>query len=152
MKVEHTLASGPFMEVVHVLGDDVHVKHLLQPGQSTVSFVGLGRDNLPTSLVVEFQHQARIGIEAFGRGHLLHPVAFPQPVCTPERGDARLRAHASASEDHEFGLLFCHAGKLRAKPGPGPPYLAADERKAIHRVRPGSHLLAESETAKSGNH
>ena len=113
MKVKHVLTSGTFMKVIHVLGDNVHVKHLLQTGQHEVSFVGLSRNNLPTPLVVEFQHQARIGIEAFGRGHLLHPVAFPQPVHTPERGDARLRAHASASEDHEFGLLFCHARKLR---------------------------------------
>ena len=51
--MEHFLASCPFVKVVHILGDDVHVKHLLQPGQHEVSFVGLGRDNLPTSLVVK---------------------------------------------------------------------------------------------------
>ena len=51
MKVEHTLASLTLMEVVHVLGDNVNVKHPLQQGQRAVSFVGLGCDNLPTSLV-----------------------------------------------------------------------------------------------------
>ena len=97
------------MEVVHVLGDNVHVKHSLQPGQSTVSFVGLGRDDFATSLVVELQHQARVGFEALRRSHLLHPVAFPKSVCAAECRNARFRAHACAGEDHELGFRFVMA-------------------------------------------
>ena len=44
MKVKHVLTSGPFMQIVYVLGDNVHV-NLLQPGQRAVPFVGLSRDH-----------------------------------------------------------------------------------------------------------
>jgi hypothetical protein len=64
VKMQDTLASGPFMKIVHVLGDDVHVKHFFQASQYTVSFIGLGHYDLATSLVVKLQHQARIGFEA----------------------------------------------------------------------------------------
>ena len=51
-------------------------------------FVGLGIDDLATALVVEFQHQLGVGLEAFRRGHLLDTVPFPETIGTAKRRDA----------------------------------------------------------------
>ena len=57
-------AACTFVEVVHVLCYDVHVKPGFESGQREMPLVGTGGDNLTTALVVEFQHELRIGLKA----------------------------------------------------------------------------------------
>ena len=58
-----------------------------------------------------------MGGEALSRCNFLNTMAFPQPACAAERGNAGLGAHACATQHHQ-SLSLVHNGKLR-KTEPG---------------------------------
>jgi hypothetical protein len=65
VQMEHAKASRTLVKIVHILGHNMHVKHVLQPGQNLMTFIWSGGKDLPTSLVVKLQHHGRIGHKAF---------------------------------------------------------------------------------------
>lgn len=40
MQMQHAFGTGPFMQVIHVLGDDMYLVVLFKVNKSAVSFVG----------------------------------------------------------------------------------------------------------------
>ena len=77
VEVEHAGASGPLVEVVYVLGDDMGVVVPLEVGESVVPGVGLGLVELFAAGVVEIVHQFGVAFPGLGGAHVLDAVFFP---------------------------------------------------------------------------
>ena len=101
MQVQHGAAAGPLVQVIDVLGDDLHVVAILQPGQGEVGGIGLGRPCLSAALVVEVDDQLGVAVEGLGRGHFLHAMTFPQAVAVTKGLEAAVGADAGAGEDDD---------------------------------------------------
>ncbi len=105
MHVDHLATAGTLVEIVDVLGDDLHPAGPigLQPGECLVRRVGLDRRvvQLPPTLVVEAVDERWIMGEGLGRGHILRPMAFPQAAGAAKRGQARLGGDAGSGQDDD---------------------------------------------------
>ena len=64
MHMDDIGAACPFMEVVHILGDDRDIVPLLQFSKQSVSMVRLGLGQLKATPVVEIQHGSRVLAES----------------------------------------------------------------------------------------
>ena len=105
--VHHPLRSGPLMQVIDVLGDDRHLPApcRFQPRQRCVRRIWcLGLDRSPAH-IVESQHEFGIAGESLGRGHVLHPVLFPQAPFCAEGIDAAFGGNAGAGEDEDVAVV-----------------------------------------------
>jgi hypothetical protein len=89
------------MEVIDVLGDDTHVVGPLQVHQSPVCGVGLRRPDRSPPLVVEPEHAGGIPSPSLGAGHVLDPVAFPEPIGTAKGLQAAFGTDPGSGEDHD---------------------------------------------------
>ena len=98
-------AACLFVQVVDVLGDDVHVVFFFQAYQLAVSVVGLDGEELAAALVVEVQHQFGIAQVGVVGGHVFHAVLLPETVAVAEGADAALGADAGSGEDYYFLLV-----------------------------------------------
>ena len=96
MQVDDLRRAGPFVKVVHVLGDDGHVEVFLQFGDDLVGAVGQGLLELAPALVVELEHKALVAVPSFDVGHVGHVVVFPQAVAVAEGLDPALGAYTGA--------------------------------------------------------
>ncbi len=115
MQVQHVFGTRAFVQVVHVLGDDLNVHAVLPCGELVMARVRLGFPHGFSPLVVKPGDQLRVAIPCRWRGHVFDPVAFPQPACTTEGRNAAFCTHASAGQHHQmFGDV--HRSKLRKRP------------------------------------
>ncbi len=78
--------AGSFMEVVDILGDDHYVVKLLEVRHGAVSRIGFGRQYLPTSLVIESQHELGASVPSLGAGDLFDSMILPKSVHAAESG------------------------------------------------------------------
>lgn len=79
MHVDQSPGTGPFMQIVNILGDD---RQFPRPGSVKMSKrpmggIGLSRLNVFPAHVVKTQNQIWISRKRFRSGHILHPVLFP---------------------------------------------------------------------------
>jgi len=93
------------MVAVHVLGDDDHVRLLLQIHQGVMGGVGRAVGDQPAAPVVPAPDQLGVGMEGPGGGQLLGPVVAPQGVlAAAEGGDAAGGGDAGAAQDGYLGI------------------------------------------------
>ena len=111
MQVQHLAAAGALVQVIDVLGDDAHVVVVGQPGQRVVRRVGLSLEQLAPARVVEIDDQLRIAGKGFRRGHLIHPMPFPQAIAVTEGLQATVGADACTTEDDDASF-HVHLGSL----------------------------------------
>ena len=102
VQVEHPRGAGPLVEVVNVLGDDVHVIVLLQARDGQVRGVGFRILQLFAALVVEIQHQFPVPVPPLDGGDVVHVILLPQAAGVAEGGEAALGADAGAGQYDEF--------------------------------------------------
>ena len=100
MQVQHATAAGTLVQVVHILGDDPHVKVFFQLHEAQMGGIGLGVNQLFAPLVVELVDERRVAQEALMARHIHHRIILPQTVGIPEGLDATLGADARARRDH----------------------------------------------------
>lgn len=98
------------MEVVDVLShdEDASVSPLsLKAGERLVGRIGGDRriQELSASIIVEALDEFGISRESLGRGHILEPVVFPEPVAAAEGSDAGLRGDSCARQDDDIHQL-----------------------------------------------
>ena len=164
LRANASRASGTLVEVVHVLGDDVHVKRpSIRARASVLRWAGPRRFGVgagcriprpirgwPRSLPV--RPLPRLGALPT-RPSAPRNVAMPDSALMP----APLRTTSSALDF----VMKQRTGKLHRKaslvhngrhPAKAPSIFASDEQTSIHCLRFGGHVLAQSEAAKSGNH
>ena len=106
--MEQPMASGPFVQVVDVLGDQqkVAVEFVLKSGQGMVSRVGLHFFQLGAASVVETLHQFRVASKTFWCGNVLNMVVFPQTVAIAEGAHAGFGGNSGTGQYHDAaGLL-----------------------------------------------
>ena len=87
-------ASGPLMEVVDILSDNVNVIVFFKVDESAVSGVGEGLDEVAAALVVETVYKFGVTAEAIGRSNLHNGIVFPETVGVAERLTAGFGADA----------------------------------------------------------
>ena len=105
MKVYDAAASCPFMQVIHILGNDGDTEMLFQPGQQQMSLIRLHFIELPPALVVKALHQFRISAKCFRGGHVFNPVTFPQSTRVAEGAKPAFGADAGSGEHNQ---VFFH--------------------------------------------
>lgn len=86
MEVDDVAATSALVEVVDVLGNDRYVVVIFEGGDELMAYVWFYGVELRAPLVVEIEDQFGVGGEAFGAGHVFHPVVFPEPVTVAESG------------------------------------------------------------------
>ena len=107
------MAARPFMQVIHILSDNLDVQDVLQTGKGKMPLIWQGIDDLTPSPVVKFEHQFRVGLKSLGRCNLLHPMSFPEAIYTSKRRNARFCTHPRATEHHQTNPRITHGRKLR---------------------------------------
>ena len=86
--MKHLRRSGPLVEIVDVLRDDIYVIVFLQLSQQSVGLIGLLCHKVMSSGVVELMHEFGVAAEAIGRCHLHYGIILPQSSGVAEGGDA----------------------------------------------------------------
>ena len=110
VEVRDARRAGPFVEVVHVLRDDLHVVRALQLRDGPVSCVGGCGEHFASAHVVETYDRGAVACQRFGGADILDAVVGPQAVGVAEGGQSAVGAHAGAGEDND---LFHNLGALR---------------------------------------
>jgi hypothetical protein len=75
--MEDPAAPGTFVQVIHILGNDIDFEMPFQFHQGQVARVRGYLQELPAALVVKFQHQGRVPGITFRGSHLHDVMAFP---------------------------------------------------------------------------
>jgi hypothetical protein len=107
VKVEDASAAGTFVEIVNILGDDVDVEVLLQPGETEVGGVGLGFGDVAAPHIIKVENQRRIPSPGAGGSDFGDFKAFPEAVGITKGLQATFGADAGAGEDDDLFLFGC---------------------------------------------
>jgi len=102
-------ATGPFMKVVNILGDQQHFtgEFRFQSGQGQVGGIGLHcvAQQLLATQIIELVHQAGIGGETFRGGDILNAVFFPQAIGSAKGFNPRLGRNTRPGE-YDYSLVL----------------------------------------------
>ena len=116
MHMDQLPAARALVQVVDVLRHDEHWPRPLplEPSQRQMRRIGLHRRiaQLRPAQVVEAVDQHRVARERLGRGHILEPVALPQPASATKGGQTQLGGNAGARKDHDRTVLHARAHRM----------------------------------------
>ena len=93
-------ASGPLMEIVHILGHDSHIILFFKFRDGDMRRIRFYGAEFASPGIVEIEHEARISVPAFYGSHIFDLVVFPEPVAVPKRADSALGAHSGSRQHH----------------------------------------------------
>ena len=102
VQVNHLVASGTLVQVVHILRDNGHMEIFFQFRQQFVPPVRFHLQQLFASFVIEIDDQFRIRRISFRGSHLFHRILIPQSSCIAERTDTTLRTHARTCQYNQI--------------------------------------------------
>ena len=105
MQVQHAGGTGTLVQVVHVLGNHIHVIGRFQARNGLVGRVGFGVFQLCAALVVKIQHQGAVAVPALDGGHIVHVVLLPQATGVPEGGESAFGRYSGPGKDYN---VFFH--------------------------------------------
>ena len=77
MEMDYLGASGSFMKIIHVLGDDGDIPVSLKLCNGSMCGIRLDFGQLGSALIIEIKYQRRIAIPSFDRGDVLHLEVVP---------------------------------------------------------------------------
>lgn len=109
VKVENIATARAFVQVVHVLSDDLYIERALQLDKREMTCIGFNRKQLLSALVVKSKHQERIALPCLWGGDILDAMLFPKPIGIAESTDAALGTYTCPREHRN---LLCHATKV----------------------------------------
>ena len=114
MHVDQPLRSGALVQIVDILGDQQQLARPLsiEPRQRLVRVIWLDGPQPRPPRVVEGVDQRRVPPIRLGRGDVLDPVAFPQPVGPAEGREPAFGGNAGSGQDHDVADV--HAVQNRA--------------------------------------
>ena len=109
MQMQHMRASCLLVQVVDVLGDDIHLMPFaLQFCHQPVTLARLGSQQFAPARVVEVGHQFGVTCPSLWSGHIFHVIVVPQSVAVTEGAESAFCAHACACQYHYSHLfLLC---------------------------------------------
>jgi hypothetical protein len=84
MKVNNVAVSGPFVQIIDILGDYSNSIVLFQRSNEQMGIVGLYLSELSSSLVVKIQYQFGIPLKSLWAGDVFNAVTFPKTSGIPE--------------------------------------------------------------------
>lgn len=108
VEVQYFGGAGLFVEVVDILGDDLHVEVVFEGSDAAVGVVGGDVGELGAAVVVELVDKGGVTSEAVGRANVHDVVLFPKAVGVAECCDAAFGADACAGRYYKF--LFHDGG------------------------------------------
>ena len=107
MHVNDVLASTSFMQIVHVLGDERHLRETVFQGRKGgVGWIGFHFGELASSGLVEPPHEFRVRPPRFGRRHVFDAIVLPKSIVVPKRPNTGLCRNACSCQHHHS--LFFH--------------------------------------------
>ena len=74
---EAAAPAGTFVQVIYILGNDLHIEFFFQRRQGRVRGIGLGFGNIAPAHVIKFEHQLRVPFPGTRCGYFVYIVAFP---------------------------------------------------------------------------
>ena len=78
MQMQDVCTASPFVQVVHILCDDIHlVSHLFQLSHQQMPLAWLGSKQFLTPCVVEVRHKGRVAHPSLRGGHIVHIISVP---------------------------------------------------------------------------
>ena len=80
VEVENARRAGAFVQVVDILGDDLHIEIALQSSDGPVCGVRFGREHFAAAVVVEADHAPAVKVQGLGDADLLDLVISPRPI------------------------------------------------------------------------
>jgi len=99
--MRHAGRAGPLVEVIDILGHDLHIVALLEAGDGLVGRIGTRGKHLVPPLVVEFDDQGPVARQRLGRADILDPVVGPQAVRVAEGRQTAVGTHSGTGENHD---------------------------------------------------
>jgi hypothetical protein len=94
------------MEVIDVLGDDVHVEILLQGGKDAMRLVGFRNRNILPSTIIEFQHHGRVPQERLWCGDILNIIPLPEAITVAKCFQPAFSAYPRPGKYNKFFQPF----------------------------------------------
>ena len=88
--------ASSFVQIVHILCHDGHIKLIFQGNQSAVAFIGACINQQAAQVVVKVCHQSGICPPALGGGDLLHGISLPKTVRVAKSTEAAFGAHTGS--------------------------------------------------------
>ena len=103
MQVEHLAAPGPFMEIVHILGDEeeLPLPGFLQACEGQMGGIGMDGGQSGSALVVKAVNPRGVGGKPLRRGDIFEPLPLPQAIGIPESGETGFGGNAGPGKDDE---------------------------------------------------
>ena len=96
MQMNNMTATGPFVQVVNVLGHNCYLEIFLQFGQQFMPAIRFHFQQLLAAFIIEMGHQFGVACITFGSGYLFYRITIPQSSCITKGTDATLSAHSGA--------------------------------------------------------
>ena len=90
--------TGPLVEVVDILRDDLHVEIAFQAGNGLVGGIGLCGKHLAATHVVEPDDRIAVVAEGFGCAYILDAVVGPEAVGIAECSYSAVGTYAGTGE------------------------------------------------------
>ena len=107
---EDVSASGAFVQVVDVLGDEVEIAGaLFKFGKGEMGWVRRCFEHFPSAPAIPLPDSARVSFESVRICEFRSGEVFPEAVCASESGDSALGGNPRAREDCD---VFCDTQKF----------------------------------------
>jgi len=102
--MEHSLASGAFVQVVNILRHEQKVvtQALLEFGECNMGGVWLVVWQTFAQKIIEIHDALRVTAKSAGSAYVLDVLVFPHPVVAAECAQTRFGANACACQYYEF--------------------------------------------------
>lgn len=100
--MKHTPTAGSFVQIVHILRDDLQAELLLQIGQVPMCGIGQHMLKLFPSAIVEGVDPFRIPLPGARCGHLFDRLVFPQSTLTAKGAQTAFCTDACAGKNDEM--------------------------------------------------
>jgi hypothetical protein len=112
--VNQVLRSGPFMQIIDVLGTEkkAAADPFLQLGQRGMGGIWQACLRFSSPLRIELPHQFRVRFPAFRRGNRLHSMAGPQPIAIAKCAQSAFCANAGSSQ-HKYSVACGNCNGIR---------------------------------------
>lgn len=113
MDMQDTGTASAFVEVIDILGNDIHSVPVFQGGQKVVGVVGFYSTDPPAQGIVEIQDHARIVSPRIGRRNLHRIVVVPHPTIVPVCGESALGTYAGTAQNCYLFSVHGHKDRKR---------------------------------------
>jgi len=90
MQMQHVFTFGAFVQIINVLGDNLHIELFFQFFQAQMRGIRLFAQHLLAPHVVKFDNLFAVIVQRIRRANLFNAVIRPKPIARPKRSNTGL--------------------------------------------------------------